>query len=218
VQPRDPLGLLPLQAGAEQVGEQLVVAPPAAHLIHRHQEQVGPLHLLQHRLAIDPAGDRIAQPAGQPLQHRGLQQEPAQLLGLAVEDLLGQVVQDVPVAATEGRHEPGGIRSSLQGQAGQLQARDPPFSAGRQRGHRLTGQVSTDRFAQQRGRLLHSELQVVGAHLHQLPAHPQPRQRQRRVAAAGQHQMQPRRQVLQQEAQRPVHLRGIDQVVIVEDQ
>ena len=50
-----------LQAGAEQVGEQLVIAPPAAHLIQRHQEQSGPLHLLQQRLAAGAAGDRVAQ-------------------------------------------------------------------------------------------------------------------------------------------------------------
>jgi hypothetical protein len=31
-----------LEAGLEQVGEQLVVTPPAPHLIQRHQEQVGP--------------------------------------------------------------------------------------------------------------------------------------------------------------------------------
>jgi len=68
VQRRDPAGLLLLQAGAEQVGEQVVVAPPAAHFVQWHQEQVGPLHLLQHYLAIGAAGDRIAQPAGQPLQ------------------------------------------------------------------------------------------------------------------------------------------------------
>jgi hypothetical protein len=67
VQRRDPARLL-LQAGAEQVGEQMVVAPPAAHLIQRHQEQAGPFDRLQRRLAIGTAGDRIAQRAGQPLQ------------------------------------------------------------------------------------------------------------------------------------------------------
>jgi hypothetical protein len=56
-----------LQAGAEQVGEQLVVAPPAAHLIQRQQEQVGPLHLLQHLLAVAAAGDRSTQRTRQPL-------------------------------------------------------------------------------------------------------------------------------------------------------
>ena len=63
VQGRHPAGLFLPQPGAEQVGEQVVVAPPAAHLIQRHQEQVRLLHLLQHHLATGAAGDRVAQPA-----------------------------------------------------------------------------------------------------------------------------------------------------------
>jgi hypothetical protein len=39
-------GLLRLQAGAEQVGEQVVIAPPAAQLIQRDQEQTRPFGLL----------------------------------------------------------------------------------------------------------------------------------------------------------------------------
>ena len=52
-------GLSLQQAGAEQVGEQVVEAPPAAHLIQRHQEQPGPLHLLQQLLAPAASGDRV---------------------------------------------------------------------------------------------------------------------------------------------------------------
>ena len=63
VQLRRAAGLFLLQAGAQQVGEQVVVAPPAAHLIQRHHEQPRPLHLLQQRLAAGAAGDRIAQRA-----------------------------------------------------------------------------------------------------------------------------------------------------------
>jgi hypothetical protein len=55
VQSRHPAGLFGLQAGAEQVGEQVMVAPPAAHLIQRDQEQPGPFGLLQQRLAARPA-------------------------------------------------------------------------------------------------------------------------------------------------------------------
>ena len=56
-----PVGLLLLQAGLEQVGEQVVVAPPATDLVQRHQEQVGRLDLLEQSLAARPAGDRVAQ-------------------------------------------------------------------------------------------------------------------------------------------------------------
>jgi hypothetical protein len=46
VQPRQLAGLLLLQASAQQVCKQLVIAPPAAHLIQGHQEQVRPLDRL----------------------------------------------------------------------------------------------------------------------------------------------------------------------------
>ena len=140
VQLRHPAGLFGLQAGAEQVGEQVVVAPPAADLIQRHQEQSRPLHLLQQRLAARAAGHRVTQRAGQPLQHRGLQQERAHLLALPLEHLLGQVVQHVAVAAGERRHEPGHIVLPAQRQAGQLQPRRPPFGPFRQRRHGRIGQ------------------------------------------------------------------------------
>ena len=94
----------------------------------------------------------------------------------------------------------------------------PPLGAGRQRRHRRGGQVSTSRFAQQRRRLVRGEAQVVGAQLGQLPAGPQPGQRQRRVGPSGQHQVQARRQVLEQERQRRVHRLGVDQVVVIENQ
>jgi hypothetical protein len=63
VQLRDPLGPLVLEAGAEQVGEQLVVAPPAPNVVQRVEEQVGPLGLLEQRLAVGPSRHRITQRA-----------------------------------------------------------------------------------------------------------------------------------------------------------
>ena len=197
MQCRDPIGMLLLEAGTEQVGEQVVVAPPDAHLIQRHQKQACPLHLLQHHLATCPAGDRITQLPGQPLQHRGLQQEGAHLLRLAVKHLPGQVVQHETMAAAERRHETGDIRLLPQRQGGQLQARRPPLGAGRQRRHRRAGQAGPGRLAQQGRRLVLREAQLGGAQLGHLTAGPQPRQRQRRVGPAGQHQVQLRRQVLE---------------------
>ena len=122
------------------------------------------------------------------------------------------------MAAAEGRHKPGGIRLSLQRQGGQLQAGRPPFGAGRQRHHRRGGQDIANRFPQQRGRLLGGEPQIAGAQLGELPAGPQPRQRQRRIGPAGQHQVHAQGQMLEQEHKRLVHLLGVDQVVVVENQ
>jgi hypothetical protein len=78
-----------MQAGAQQVGEQPVVAPPAAFLVQRDQEQVGPLDLLQPLLAVGLGGDGIAQRSRELVKDRRLQQEPHQLVGLPGEDLLG---------------------------------------------------------------------------------------------------------------------------------
>ena len=107
-------GLLLLQAGLEQVGEQVVIAPPAAHLVQRDQEQARPLRLLEQRLAALAAGDGVAQRAAEPFQHRGLEQEHPHLLVLPLEHLFGQVVQDVTVAPGERGHEGGGIVMSAQ--------------------------------------------------------------------------------------------------------
>ena len=109
VQIRHAAGLLFLQAGAEQVGEQVMVAPPAAHLIQRDQEEAGPLRLLQQRLAALAAGDSIAQRAAEPVEHRRLEQEDPHLLVLPLEHLLSQIVKNVAMAAGEGRNEPGHI-------------------------------------------------------------------------------------------------------------
>ena len=193
VQLRRASGLFFLQAGAEQVGEQVVIAPPAAHLIQRDQEQARPLGLLEQRLAALAAGDRVAQRAAEPLQHRGLPQERAQLLVLLLEHLLGQVVQDVPVAAGERGHERGGILVPAQRQRGQLQPGRPPLGPGRQRRHRRIRE-SRRRVLEQLGGLRGREPQLGLAYLGQLAAGPQPRQRQRRVAAAGQHHAYPGRE------------------------
>ena len=61
------------------------------------------------------------------------------------------------------------------------------------------------------------EPQLSRAHLGQLTAGPQPRQPQRRIAAAGQYHAYPGRPVLDQERKRLVHLLRVDHVVVVED-
>ena len=67
-------------------------------------------------------------------------------------------------------------------------------------------------------RLRGREPQLGHAYLGQLAACPQPRQRQRRIAAAGQYHACPGRPVLDQERERLVHLLRADHVVVVEDE
>ena len=68
------------------------------------------------------------------------------------------------------------------------------------------------------GGLVGGEAQVGGADLEQLAPGAQARQRQGRVGAAGDHQVDLRRQVLEQERHRLVDLRRLDDVVVVEHQ
>ena len=190
MQPRRPARFL-LQAGAEQIGEQAVVTPPAARLIERQQEQPGLLHLLEQGLAARAAGDGVAQPAAEPFQHRRLQQERLQLLGLALQYFLAQVVQDIAVAAGERGHEGGRVGLTTQGQGRELQPGRPSLGSRGQRGHGRIGQGRPrlpGHLPQQRAGLVRREPQVGGPQLGQLPAGPQPRQGQRWIGPAGQHQ------------------------------
>jgi hypothetical protein len=218
VEPGHLTGALPQQAGVQQVGEELVVTPPATHLIQRDQEQVGLLRLLQQLLTVGTAGDRVTQRPRQPLQHRGLQQEGAHRPGLPVQHLLGQVVQHMTVTARERRHKADRVRMTPQREGGQLEPSHPTLGAALQRRHRGLGHLWPGGLPQQRGRLLRGEAQVLFAQLAKLATGPQPRQRQGRVGAAGQHQPQRTRQVLQQQPERAVDRRRLDQVVVVQHQ
>ena len=93
----DAVGLLVQQARSQHVGKEMVVAIPLAAVVERDQEQVPSIERLQHGLAAVLAGDGIAQWAAQPAQDGGLQQEAPDLVGLTLQDLLGQVVDDVAV-------------------------------------------------------------------------------------------------------------------------
>ena len=90
-----------------------MVAIPLAAVIQRDQEQVSALQRRQLGLATVLAGDGIAQRAAQPVQDGGLQEEVLDMLGLALQDLLGQEVDDVPVIAGEAVDERGGVLSPL---------------------------------------------------------------------------------------------------------
>ena len=95
------VGLLVEQARLQHVGKQMVVAIPLAAVIQRDHEQVPPVQRLQHCLAAPLPGDRIAQRTAQPAQDRGLQQERLDTIGLTLQHLLDQVVDDVTIIARE---------------------------------------------------------------------------------------------------------------------
>ena len=212
------IGLLRGQAGAERVGEELVVAVPLALTVERDDEQVGAVERLEHRAAVTPAGEGVAQRPGQVAQHRRVEEEAAHRLGLVAQDLLHEVVEDEPVAAGEGIHELRGVLDPPQRQAGELEPGDPPLGARLEGCHLGVVEVEPHHVGEECVCLIGREPQVRGTQLDELPAGAQPRERERRVGPRRDRETGVRWQVVDQEGHRAVHLRCLDDVVVVEDQ
>ena len=129
VQLRNVVGPLVQQVRLQNVREEVVVAVPLAAVVERDQEQVPSIQRLEHGLAAVPAGNGIAERAAQPVQDGGLQQEVPDVIGLALQHLLDQVVDDVPVIPREAGDEAGDVVAPLHRQRRQLKRGDPPFGA-----------------------------------------------------------------------------------------
>ena len=80
------------------------------------------------------------------------------------------------------------------------------------------GEVQADDVVEVGRHFVGGEAQVGGADLDQLAAGPQPSQRQERVGSAADHQVDVRREVLQQERHAVAEVGPVDQVVVVEHQ
>ena len=129
VQVRGGVGLLVQQARSQHVGEQVVIPIPLATVVERDQEEVPALQGLQHGLATGLAGHGIAQRTAQPVEDRGPQQEASDVVGLTLQDLFREVIDDVAIVPGEARDEAGDVASSLHGKPCELQGGDPPFGA-----------------------------------------------------------------------------------------
>ena len=154
---------LPRQAGAQGVGEQVVVAVPHPLVVQRHQEQVGPLQLLQDpghlaagRAAVRQSASGASRAShwggAQPVQHAGGQQEASGRGRLAVQHLGQQVVGHQPVPTMKAAE-----RRRVAGRAAPARPAQPGRSAlGAldQRRHLGLGQAQPHARAQEGGRLL----------------------------------------------------------------
>ena len=139
VQLADPVAMPGSQTDPQRVGEQVVVAVPPALVIKRDDEQVLALKGLQHQLTVAAPSESVAQPAGQLVEHRGVEQERADHLRLPAQNLFNQVVKDKPMASRERLDKPSDV-SRLAGmgpgrQPGQLQPGRPSLGARLKRGH-----------------------------------------------------------------------------------
>jgi hypothetical protein len=212
----DAFGLLVEETRAQHVGEEVVVPVPVPAIVERYDEEVRPVELLEHRLAARRAGDGIAQGTGEPVEDTGVQEEVANVVGLAVEHLLHEVVDDEPIVAGEARDEPTDVVAALHRQRRELQRRDPSLGTGFERVDVGRAQRQTHRLVEVARGFVRGEAQVGGANLAELAAGAQARQGQRRVGAAREHEVHVRCAVFEQERDRLVDLGRLDHVVVVE--
>ena len=112
----------------------------------------------------------------------------------------------------------GDVVAALHRERRELQGGDPSLGAGFEHVDVRRGDRQAHRVVEVDGGLVGGEAKVGGADLEQLAARPQAGQRQGRVGAAGDHEVDLRRQVLDQERHRLVDLRRFDDVVVVEHQ
>src|SRR6266487_2006079 len=105
VQLRHPLGLRLLQAIAQQIRKEVVIAIPAPLFFQRNEEQIGPLQPLQDRLAVVLSSNRVTEWTTQAIEDGRLQQEALDLFGLASQYLFNQIIHNVVVAPSERLNE-----------------------------------------------------------------------------------------------------------------
>lgn len=110
-----------------------MVAISAATRVERDQEETGPFDPLQHRARAVGARDGVAQIDAQPIQDRRAQQELSHLVGLVIENLRGQIVDEVSVVAGEGRDELVGVVGLPEAEGGDVERGHPSFGAAVQR-------------------------------------------------------------------------------------
>ena len=109
----------------------------------------------------------------------------------------------LPVNASMKSATSGRVGIAAQRQRGELKAGDPALGALLEGVHVGGVEVQAHRLVEELLRLVRGEAQVGAAHLDELPAAAQPRQRQRRVGAGGHHQVQLVGSVVEEERHRP---------------
>ena len=179
------------------------------------------------RLAPAEAGAIVVDGPGE-ARSLGLQRRPDQpgraqeellhRFGLARQHLLGQVVDQMAMAAAKGFDEGRQVVEPLHGEGRELQPGYPAFGACFQGLHYLRRQGESHHLLQERGGFLRCEAQIGSAQLLQLSAGAHACERQRRVCATGLEQVQVGRQMLQQVAYAVVDRLAGYGMVIVEDE
>src|SRR5215208_1473663 len=193
----------------------MVVAVPLSLLVQGNHEQVGVGEFTQESARTLPTRDRIAQRPSQRPQYRGLQQKLPYILGESSQNLLSQEGDDVAVAAAKRLDEGMLVLLVLQGEGGEVDPRRPPFGTLEQDGEVIWTDFQPHLLVQQAVGFLLRECELLGADLVHLSPGPEPPQRQRRVRAAGDDEVDILGEVLQEEGHRLMSgLLGYELVVI----
>ena len=128
VQRRHDLGLLDLDLVAKHRREQRVVAIGIAAL-ERHEEQVGPLQLLQHRGGARRVEGRVAERSGEAFEYRGAEKESTPLGRNGLEHVVSEIVENASAVSGEGGNERAWVFVLEHEDQRQVEARHPALGA-----------------------------------------------------------------------------------------
>src|SRR3972149_6365127 len=106
------------QVRLQHIGEKVMIAIPLALVVERDDKQVSALQGSQHSPAAILCGHGVTQGTTQAVENGGLQQEIAHALGLAFENLPGQIIEHKAVTAGKGLDKTGGVGAPLHGEGG----------------------------------------------------------------------------------------------------
>jgi hypothetical protein len=115
----------PLELAHQQAAEEVVVAKPAPVAVERDHEQVRALELEQHLGAVPPLGDGVGERAADALEDRRAHEELPYVGRLAPNDLVPEVVDEVPRVDGHPLQETGVIGSLAQRKRGEIQPGHP---------------------------------------------------------------------------------------------
>ena len=168
------------EAGAQEGGEQMVVAVRTGPIIERDHEEVGREQAVEHQRGVVQARHGGTELRVEGLEHGGGEEELDHVPGEAGQHLAEEEVAHRAIGAGERGDEVVAPGSALEGDRGQLDTGRPSLGELVEPDplvHRQGDAVESEE-----GRhLAVSEAQVVAAHLQQIPADPPSGQRQRRI-------------------------------------
>ncbi|MNH06873.1 hypothetical protein D3C79_662520 [compost metagenome] len=202
---------------AQQVGEQVVIAEPAAVLVQRYQEYLVRLQVTEDGGAVMAVAQGVAQGRAETLLTGGVVKKGLHIGGQDLDDLFQQVVADQALAAMQRLGQGMLVARLAGGQLPEAQPRHPAVAALDQVVQGLATQAGRLPANHRQG-LFGRQAQVLLVELGQLPRQAQPRQVPIRALAAGDQQHQAGGQMIEEELQATVEHRALGQVVVVQHQ